>query len=271
MKINNNSGVNQLMQRYWSSANAASARAIRNIASGYKINSAADNASGLAIARRMNAQITGMSTASRNTQDAVSMLQTADGILSTVGDVVGRMNELAMRAGNGILSDDERQMLQAEYDQLASEVDRIGQSSSFNGNKLFDGSTYTMQVGEEGGNTKDVTMGELSAAGLGLDKVDLTSVQSAGKAVNTIREATRIVSSQRAAIGASENGLQSLLNNLGNSEINLADSLSKIMDADIATETMNRNISDALGLTSLAMMKNSSYLAPYNTLQLLMR
>lgn len=260
-----------MMQRYWASANAANTRAIRNLASGYKINSAADNASGLAIARQMNAQITGLSTAGRNAQDTVSMLQTADGVLGSVNEVVGRMNELAMRAGNGILSKDERKMLQAEYDQLAGEIDRIGENTNFNGNRLFDGSSYTMQVGASAEETMDVATGSVSAASLGLDQVDLTTAEGAGKALNTIKDATRIISSQRANIGASENRLQHLMDNLSNSEVNLTESLSKIMDADFGYETMNRSISDALGLTSISMMKNASYLMSYNTMQLLMR
>ncbi|MCI8441742.1 MAG: flagellin [Provencibacterium sp.] len=267
----NHNSVNQMMQRYWASANAANARAIRKIASGYRINSAADDAAGLAIARQMNAQVTGLSTAGRNAQDAVSMLQTADSVLGSVGEVVGRMNELAMRASNGILSGDDRQMLQQEYNQLATEVDRIGQNTNFNGNRLFDDSSYTMQVGPSAEETMDITMGSISSASLGLDQVDLTSAESAGRAVNTIKNATQIIASQRGEIGASENRLQHLMDNLSGSEVDLRQSLSRIADADFSTEAMNRSISDALGLTTISMMKNASYLMSYNTMQLLMR
>ena len=271
MKVMNHNSVNQMMQRYWANSNAANARAIRNLASGYKINSAADNAAGLAIARRMTAQITGLGTAGRNAQDTVSMLQTADGVLGSVNEVVGRMNELAMRAGNGILSTDERKMLQAEYDQLTAEVDRIGENTNFNGNRLFDNSSYTMQVGASAGETMEISMGNISAASLGLDKVDLTTTEGAGKALNTIKNATQIISSQRGDIGASENRLQHLMDNLSNGEVNMAESLSKIMDADFGYETMNRSISNVLNMTSISMMKNASYLMSYNTMQLLMR
>lgn len=270
MKVMNHNPVNQLMQRYWATANASNVRAIRNLASGYRINSVADDAAGLSAARRMHVHSAGLDSASRNAQDAVSMLQTADGVLYSAQDVVARMGELAERASNGVLSDPGRGMLQNEYQKLTSELDKIGQTS-FNGCLLFDGSSYTVQMGIGPEDTAELTMDVISAASLGLDRVELSSTQDADWALDTIWDAAQSLSSQRAAIGASENGLLSLIGSLGSSDLHLGESLSKIADADMAEESMNRDISAALGLTAMSMMKNASYLVPYNTLQLLMR
>ncbi len=257
------------MQRYFQAANAASAKSIRNIASGYRVNTAADDAAGLAIGQKMYAQITGLQAASQNTQDAISMVRVADGALGNVHDVLNRMNELASRASNGTFSDEERGALQAEYDQLSDEINRIGQASNFNGNPLFDGSSYTMQIGESAGDTMDISLNELSTKNLGLDKTNLMSAQSAMQASTALRSATNTVSSQRSRLGAAENRLQSTYNTLAINDMNMQQSMSRIMDADIGKEILNRNISDVLSQASIAMMRNSSSLMQYSALQLL--
>lgn len=267
--ISRNGGVNGLMQRYFQAANAASAKSIRNIASGYRVNTAADDAAGLAIGQKMYAQITGLQAASQNTQDAISMVRVADGALGNVHDVLNRMNSLANRASNGTFSDDERGALQAEYEQLSDELNRIGKSSNFNGNPLFDGSTYTMQIGDSAGDTMDISLNELSTKNLGLDKTSLMSAEGAMQASTALRNATNAVSSQRSRLGAAENRLQSTYNTLQINDINMQQSVSRIMDADIGKEILNRNISDVLSQASIAMMKNSSYLMQYSALQLL--
>ncbi len=267
--ISRNGGVNGLMQRYFQAANAASAKSIRNIASGYRINTAADDAAGLAIGQKMYAQITGLQAASQNTQDAISMTRVADGALGNVHDILNRMDSLALRASNGTFGDDERSAMQAEYDQLAGELNRIGKSSNFNGNPLFDGSTYTMQIGDAADDTMDISLNELSMKNLGLDKTSLMSAESAMQASTALRNATNAISTQRSRLGAAENRLQSTYNTLGINDINMQQSVSRIMDADIGKEILNRNISDVLSQASIAMMKNSSYLMQYSALQLL--
>ena len=151
MKVNGNVGLQQSMRRMLSGAQKMQAMQIRRIASGYRINSAGDDASGLAIGKRINAQITGLSTASMNAKDAISYIQTAEGAMDQVHSITNRMTELATRASNGLLSSTERNMIQAEYKQLSSEIDRIGQSTDFNGLKPFDGSSQQMQVGATAG------------------------------------------------------------------------------------------------------------------------
>ncbi len=248
MKVNGNVGLQQSMRRMLSGAQKMQAMQIRRIASGYRINSAGDDASGLAIGKRINAQITGLSTASMNAQDAISYIQTAEGAMDQVHSITNRMTELATRASNGLLSSTERNMIQAEYKQLSSEIDRIGQSTDFNGLKPFDGSSQQMQVGATAGEQITVEAGKLSAASLGLDKVDL--------------------SSQRANLGATENSLASTINALDNTNENLQAGLSRIMDADIAKESTNRSISMALNATSIAMMKNAQQMMAYNAVSI---
>lgn len=267
--INNN--VSQTMQRYFDSANALTAKSIEKIASGKKINSAADDAAGLAIGEKMNAALTGMDAASRNAQDAISMVRTADGAMGQVSDIMNRMNELAVTAGNGILSADQRQSLQDEFSQLSQEVDRIGKSTSFNGNKLFDGATYTMQVGANTGDTMDIKMGQISSNALGLDSIDLTSQSGAANALKSIKDASSSVSQQRGKMGAAENGLKNTYNNLTESSYNLTDSLSRVMDTDIAKESMKMSISNVLSQTSMAMASNAGNMMSYNVMNMLMK
>lgn len=271
MNISNNMNVGQMMTRYFDAANATTAKTMQQIASGNRINSAADDAAGLAIGERMNSRITGISMASRNTQDAVSMARVAEGALGNVSEMTNRMSELAVQAGNGTLGSAERAALQAEYDQLSQEINRVGQSTTFNGNKLFDGSNYTMQIGADSGDTLQMKMGTLSADALGLSGVDLTSQEGAGNALEAIKKASETVSSQRGSLGAVENRLQSTFNNLTNTELNLTDSLSKIMDTDIAKQSINMGVSNAMSQVSLAMMGNARNMMEYNVTQLLMR
>ncbi len=271
MNIQNNRSVNNMMARYFQATNLAAAKSLKNIASGYKINSAADDASGLAIAQKLLSQTTSIGVAGQNTQDAVSMVQVADGAMGSAQDILNRMGELATRASNGILGTEERQMLQAEYDQLAQELDHIGSSTNFNGQKVLDGSDYTMQIGASADETMDISMPELSSQGLGLDKVDLTSSAGANAAMEAIQNASNQVSASRGEIGAFENRLEHTYNNLGTMEENLLSSLSSIRDADMGKEMLNMTMSKTLDQVSVAMMRNAQNLMSYNAMQLLAR
>lgn len=270
MNVNNNMGVNRAMQRYFTMNNETNAKNIRSIASGYKINSAADDAAGLAIWQKMNAQSVGISAASQNAQDGISMLQTAEGALDSVHSITNRMTELASRAGNGIYSTEDRQMMQAEYDQLSEEVTRIGESTTFNGNKLFDGSSYSLQVGESGKNKMDVTMGEISSNKLGLSGLDLTTQTGANDALKAIKDAVNSVSSTRGEIGAAQNGLQSNINNLGVSQENTLAGMSRIRDTNMGLASMNKSVSNVLNETSISMMKNAQNLMSYRAMSLML-
>lgn len=267
--IGSYSSVNDMMMNYFNAANAATAKSVERISSGKRINSAADDPAGLAVGEKMNAQLTGISRASQNAQDAISFVRTADGVLGDVSKITNRMTELATQAGNGILTDDQRSAIQDEFNQLSQDINRIGKSTNFNGNKLFDGSTYTMQVGEGAGDTREITMGELSTEALGLDNVNLMSAEGAGKALDAIKKASENISSQRGTLGAMENGLEHTFNNLTNRHENLTESVARIMDADIAKEAMNWAKSNVLTQASMAMMGQARNLMQYNVTQLL--
>lgn len=263
------SSMNDMMSNYFNAANAVTSRSLQRISSGMRINSAADDPAGLAVGMKMNTELTGLGRASENTQDALSFVRTADDILGNVSTITNRMTELATQAGDGVYNADQRTAMQDEYNQLAKEIDRIGKSSNFNGNKLFDGSTYTMQTGENAGDSRKITMGELSATALGLDGVDLTSTDGASKALESIKKASDNISSQRGTLGAMENGLQHTYNNLTNRYENLYESVARIMDADIAKEMMNFAKSNVLTQTSMAMMGQARNMMQYNVTQLL--
>lgn len=263
------SSTNDMMTNYFNAANAVTARSMERISSGQRINSAADDPAGLAVGEKMNAQLTGIARASQNTQDAISLVRTADSVLGDVSTITKRMTELATQAGNGIYNTEQRSAMQEEFNQLSQEINRIGKSANFNGNKLFDGSTYTMQVGENAGDTREVKLGELSTEALGLDGIDLTSQEGASKALEAIKKADSGISSQRGSLGAMENGMQHAYNNMVTTYENLSESVSRIMGADMAKEMMNFAKSNVLSQTSMAMMGQMRNMMQYNVTQLL--
>lgn len=274
MKItnsSNNMSISQMMTRYLNNSTAATQKSLKILSSGYRVNSAKDDASGLAVYQKMLSQKTGISTASNNVQDTMSMIRTADGVMGGLHSMTNRMKELATKAGNGLLGTEERKSIQNEYNQLLKEVDRSTKSTTFNGNKLFDGSTYKMQIGDSSEDSMDLEMKETSSSTLGLDSVDLTTAEGARSAIDTIDNAINQISSQRGELGAAENGLTHTFNSLTNNELNIAESMSRIMDADIGKESINKSISTIMNKTSLAMMKNAQNIMSYNAMQLLMK
>lgn len=241
--------------------NQKAGNSLKKLASGYKINSAADDSAGLAISQKMMAQLRGLNTASGNAQDGISLVQTADSALGSVHDMLGRISELAGRASNGTLGESERSILQKEVDSLVSEIDRVSKSTNFNGKNLLDGSAkggIELNIGDSsrGYDKARVSIGDMSAAGLGIDKIDLTSQEGASAALESLRSqngAINQVSSVRADLGATQNRLEHTINNLGVSYENLMSANSRIRDTDIADQmimfTQNqlmRNISQSM-------------------------
>lgn len=267
----NNMSISQMMTRYFNASTAATQKSMKVLSSGYKINSAKDDAAGMAIYQKMRSQTSGISAASNNVQDTMSMIRTADGVMGGLHSMTNRMKELATKASNGLLGAEERQSLQSEYNQLLKEVDRSTKSATFNGNKLFDGSTYTMQVGDKSSDTMDLEMKETSSNTLGLDTVDLTTADGARAGLDVINSAINQISSQRSEIGAAENGLEYTFNSLTNYESNITEAMSRIMDADIGKASINQSLSTIMNKTSLAMMKNAQNMLSYNAMQLLLK
>ena len=202
-------------------------KAMERLSSGYRINRAADDAAGLAISERLRAQVHGIGQAQRNAQDAVSLVQTAEGSLDEVHSMLQRVRELAVQYKNGSLSEDDRTSIQSEINQLASEVERIGTSSEFNGIKLLnEAATVTFQVGANDGEVITVSTISLGEA-VGAEAFELTVEGEA---------AIGAISTQRAQFGAVQNRLEHTLNNLAIYQENLTASESRIRDVDMAAE-----------------------------------
>ena len=214
---------------------------IHNIASGDRINNAADDAAGLAISEKALSQATGQSVAAKNTQDTTSVLQIADGALDSTHSMLQRMRELATQASNGIYTNSDRALLQTEFDQLKEQITKVGNDTNFNTHKLLDGSLdkFVTQVGANEGQHKVVSIGDMRADALGIGNLSISTADGANAALSQLDKAISTVSEQRAAIGAETNALEHAYNNLRNSEENQIASKSRIKDADIAKESMN--------------------------------
>jgi flagellin len=210
----------------------------RRLSSGKRINSASDDAAGLAISERLGAQLRSLAQASRNVDHGTAVTRIADGALSSQGDNLVRMRELAMQAANGTLSDDDRSAIQAEMSALREEVDRVSASTEFNGQPLLDGDAIDIQVGSNAGpaDTISVDTPNVSATGLGLDSVDLSTQQGAQDALSALDSAAEALSEARGSLGAAENRMGYARNNIASSHQNLTASRSRVADADIGKE-----------------------------------
>jgi len=239
---------------------------MERIASGMRINRAADDPSGLAISERMRAQIRGLRQASRNAQDAISMLNVADGALGETHAILHRLREIAVYSATGTLTETERKALQLEFDELVKAIDDIGGSTEFNTIPLLDGEkskdALIIQIGANSGQNMEIYFDDMRGAALGLkDGEDIISVETpeaADRAIGIIDEAIGKVSSQRAYIGAKTRRLEHTVNNLENTAINLAEAESRIRDADIAEEIMHMVKAQIRMQASLAMIAQAN-------------
>ncbi len=231
----------------------AQAKSTEKLSSGYKVNRAADDAAGLAISEKMRRQVRGLTQAAANAQDGISCVQTAEGALNEVHDMLQRMNELAVKANNGTNQSDDIGYIQAEIDALASEITRTSNDTTFNKMNLLNGSTasFTLQVGTEAGQTITVLLSQMSASAIGVGSLDI----STGAAITSIDNAIQSVSSFRSDLGAVQNRLEHTINNLQNVAENTASAESQIRDTDMATEMVsyaNNNILAQAGQSMLA-------------------
>ena len=237
------------------------AKSSEKLSSGYKINRAADDAAGLAISEKMRRQIKGLTQASANAQDGISAVQTAEGALNEVHDMLQRMDELATKAANDTLQSVDRAYIQQEVTKLISEIDRTSSATKFNEQNLLDG-TFTnknLQVGTDNVSTDTikVCIQSLSATGIGVKNVVVTgtSGDTARSAIQTIKTALQSISSQRADLGAVQNRLEHTIKNLDNVNENTTAAESQIRDTDMAAEMVkysNNNILAQAGQSMLA-------------------
>jgi flagellin len=237
-------------------------KAMERLSSGYRINRASDDAAGLAISEKLRAQIGGLDQASRNSQDAVSLVQTAEGSLNEVHSMLQRVRELAVQYQNGTLSTSDKTAISSEVAQLTAEIERIGTTASFNGTKLLNAAgTVTFQVGANDGDSISVATVSLGAA------VGTISLSSA-TALADIDTAIDNVSATRADFGAVQNRLEHTMNNLGSYQENLTASESRIRDVDKASEMVNFTKLQILSQAGTAMLSQANQ-APQGVLSLL--
>ena len=275
MKINTN--INAMYATNNMAKNTALAgNSMQKLASGLRINSAGDDAAGLAISEKMRAQIRGMEQADRNVQDGISLVQTAEGALAEAGDMVQRMRELGVQAGNSTLNEADRNNIKAELDQLGEELMKISHETQFNGNKILAGGTITIQAGANN-ETREITAVDLKAILTGqqgnangplLDgaDVDADSGEVSGVAVNVsdvekskefveaANATLEAITTARATLGAQQNRLEATSSNLTTSVENMTEAESRIRDVDVAKEMVNLSKLNLLTQTSQAMV-----------------
>jgi len=234
------------------------------ISSGLRITRAADDAAGLGVAESLGAQAASGRVAMRNTNDGISVIQTAEGAMDSVGDILARMRELAVQSSSETLADDDRAYIQDEFEQLSEEIDRIANATQFNGTALCDGTTTQLDVQVGIMNSADdritITLNDLSAATLGVDTsaMDLSSAATAQTAIDDLDTAIGSVSSFRSDLGAVQNRLDSALSNMETYTENLESAESQIRDADFAYETAElakNQILQQAGVSVLAQAK----------------
>ena len=214
---------------------------LSRVSSGLRVTKAADDAAGSAVAMNLNTTARSGRQAIRNANDGVSVIQTAESATKEVLSILDRLRELAVQSGSDTLEDTERDYIQAETNQLTSEIERIAQSSEFNGISLSNGSTasLTVQVGVDGSTTSQIaiTLGDLTESSLGVQALVLSTATGARSAISTIDDAIDSVNNIRANYGAVQNRLDSSIRNMSTYVESLSAAASQIMDADYAHET----------------------------------
>jgi flagellin len=245
---------------------------MQRLSSGMRVNSAKDDAAGLAIAERMNSQIKGMNVAIRNANDAISLAATAEGALSKVTESLQRMRELAVQSANATNNDGDRANLDAEFQQLGSELARVLDTTKFNNKAILgdDAGTLTFQVGAGPTDTIDVTTTKLTTNTdvTAVTGGDITSAANATTAIEDIDTAIDTVSQERANYGAYQNRFESVIGNLQVAAENQASARGRILDADFAAETANLSRGQILQQAGMAMLTQANAM-PQQVLALL--
>ena len=261
--------------RQLGAANNGGAKSMEKLSSGFRINRAGDDAAGLSISEKMRGQIRGLNQASRNAQDGISLIQTAEGALNEVQAIMQRQRELAVQSASDTNVTADRTALEAEFDQLSAEVERIKNNTEFNTQKLLDGSATAalkIQVGANASQTMDVDLGtagvNLTAVHTAIALATITTQADATAAITTLDTQLASVSSGRSYLGANQNRLEHTIKNLDTSSENLQASESRIRDVDMAKEMMNFTKNNILQQAAQAMLAQANQ-QPQGVLQLL--
>ncbi|GEK74045.1 MULTISPECIES: flagellin N-terminal helical domain-containing protein [Halomonas] len=247
------------------------AKAQERLSSGMRINSAADDAAGQAIANRMSAQITGMSQASRNANDGISLVQTMEGGLDQISDNLQRIRELAVQGANDTNTAADRSSIQLEIDERVSEITRVAESTKFNGTELLsNATTLSMQIGANttAADQIDVDTVSMTASDLSVQSLSVASFASSQSAITAVDSALQQIDDQRATLGATLNRFDSVVQNLESNSTNLTEARSRIEDADYAEEVSNMTKANILQQAGTSMLAQANQ-TPQSVLSLL--
>lgn len=288
MRINTNMSAMNTYSRL-GAANTAKSGSLAKLSSGLRINKAGDDAAGLSISEKMKNQISGLTQATRNAQDGISLIQTAEGALNETHSILNRMRDLTVQAANGTNSDDDTSAIQDEMNALKKEVNRISSTTKFNGKELLSSNAEAIKLqigsGTADEDKLDVTLKEMSTNSLGvlaadgaaledgkaLEDIDFTAADTPTEtddALEIIDGAISQVSKQRSNLGATQNRLDHTINNLTTTKENLSEANSRIRDVDMAEEMMSFTKSNILSQAATSMLAQANQM-PQGVLQLL--
>jgi len=264
-----NTNVSALYSQNAMKTNARSMNtAMEQLSTGTRINSAKDDAAGLAIGQSMTSQIRGLNQAVRNANDGVNMMQTAEGAMVEQSNMHQRMRELPVQASNGTYSDTQRGYLETEFQALITQIDNIASQTTWNGQSLLTGTNtnyitgvsgdFQFQIGQASGQTLTVNIGDMSTSGLSVGSLDVSTASSASNSITSIDSALDEINLQRAAIGAGINQLAYAADNMTNISANVTQSRSTIMDTDYALATTQLAKTQILQQASTAMLAQAN-------------
>lgn len=273
MGLRINSNIEALnAHRHLTAISGRLAKSMERLSSGMRINRASDDAAGLAIAEKIMSQVNGLNQAIRNAQDAISLVQTAEGALQETHSILQRMRELAVQAANDTLTSEDRGAIQQEIDNLLEEIDRIADTTEFNTQKLLNGSVATtalnFQVGANDNQIVILTIATADVDAMTLTDLEVGSATLASQAIVSLDNAIKYVSDMRANLGAMQNRLEHTIANLGVASENLQAAHSRIRDVDMAAEMMEYTKLQILQQAGTAMLAQAN-LAPQAVLKLL--
>ena len=240
------------------------AKQTEQLSSGYRINRAADDAAGLSISEKMRRQIRGLDQASTNAQDGISLVQTTEGALNEVTDMLQRMNELTVKAANGTYTSTQKQYIADEINQLVSEIDRVATTTKFNDQKVMQSATtFSFQIGNEKSETMSVTISAMKASKINSDLKSQNwkatgNYATIAKFIDTVKSALETVASQRSALGAVQNRLEHTINNLDNIVENTTAAESRVRDTDMAKAMVAFSNNQILAQAGQAMLAQAN-------------
>ncbi|MCM1988105.1 flagellin [Oceanirhabdus seepicola] len=274
MIINHNLNAMNAHRNMGMNINSAG-KSMEKLSSGLRINKAGDDAAGLSISEKMRAQIRGLNQASRNAQDGISLIQTAEGALNETQSILQRMRELSVQASNDTNVTADRTAIKSEIDSLSSEIDRIAGTTQFNEKNLLDGTLTSgsgakLQIGanSDAALTLEVAIEDMDATALTVNSLTVDTNANAKTSITNVNNAIKAVSTQRSKLGAYQNRLEHTISNLDNASENLQAAESRVRDVDMAKEMMNFSKNNILQQAAQSMLAQANQ-SPQGVLQLL--